>query len=95
MSLCCDFASYYGNEPQLVRTFIICSTLMEPELFDPFAVFKRGRPADMKIEDKGRKILHQESKSPPEPVSDDHTKIDPMALLETNLVKESIANTQP
>jgi hypothetical protein len=31
---------------------------MEPEEFDPFDVFKRQRPEDMKVDDKPRKKQH-------------------------------------
>ena len=67
---------------------------MEPEEFDPFAVFKRARPTDMKTEDRGRKIQHIDVEAV-NPTESAQEKIDPMALLETNLVKESIANAQP
>lgn len=53
---------------------------MEPDEFDPFAVYKRARPADMAVEDSGRKMQHTNEKAS-KAAEELREKIDPMALL--------------
>lgn len=64
-----------------MRALIISSTSqMEPDEFDPFAVYKRARPADMAVEDSGRKMQHTNEKAS-KAAEELREKIDPMALL--------------